>query len=81
MNIAIISLFDRTCPGARSLVAVLKEAGHDVSLIHFKSQETNFIPRTELEGTPELTQDYTFTFLTQPEGNYYLPWPKFVTET
>lgn len=79
MKFLLVVMYDHACPGARALSATMLEAGHDVSLMHFKRQSSQFIPRGEEHKFPETRQAINF-YVPKPEGNYYLPFPTAVTE-
>ncbi len=80
MKIAFVTLYDHCCPGARSLAGVLLEAGHDVSLMHFKRQITEFIPRGEEHKHPAIMHGYN-VYGTEPAGNCYFPYPSVVQDS
>lgn len=79
MKFLLVVMYDHACPGARALAASMLEAGHDISLLHFKRQSSRFIPRAEVHKHPEAEQAYNF-YVPKPEGNYYLPYPTPTTE-
>jgi anaerobic magnesium-protoporphyrin IX monomethyl ester cyclase len=79
-KIAVVTIYDQSCPGARSVVASLRAAGHDARILHFKRQNTTIVPRTEVGQHPALQEKMWPNFEIHPGGNCYVPYPSVVTE-
>ena len=50
MKFPLITIYDDFCYGARMLASFLRQHGHDVFLIHFKSFQSLFVSRSDHEG-------------------------------
>ena len=81
MHVAFVSIYNPFCVGMRSIAAYLREAGHDVSITHFKWFEPKFIPRddTQVHNDPEYERAMVFKQVTLG-GDVFCPFPRPATQ-
>lgn len=79
MKIVLVTLYDHVCTGARFLESALLAAGHDPALLHFKRQTMEYVGRGQESQYPQLAEGMHIS-VTKPEGDYYLPFPRTVTQ-
>jgi radical SAM superfamily enzyme YgiQ (UPF0313 family) len=80
MRVMLVSFYDETCYGGRSLAAYLKEAGHQVRMVFFKRFRVREIPRDAPAIRRQLTEDgYLPCYESWPFYDVACPYPYEVT--
>jgi radical SAM superfamily enzyme YgiQ (UPF0313 family) len=80
-KVVLVSLYDESCVGARSLAAYLEEQGHECHIIHFKAFRVPIVRYDDKETWKMIEESNTKTIPTIfPEGARFISFPTPITD-